>query len=260
AGQTTIVATYTVGDNSYTGTARLTVELSEEEAKAAEEEIRAAEEEAKAVEEEAKAEEEEAKAAEEEAKAAEEAKVVEEPEEMRAEEYPPVEEVEFDIEPIFDLLGQVVAPQDYREGLAAAPDKNVIYDKARELERELTMVSAAPQPASMGSALFKVVFFEFDRSNIKPEFRAAIEENAAALKANPNYSVIIEGHCDERGTTEYNLALGNRRATVVYDALIQMGVDPNQLETVSYGEERPAEFGHDEASWQKNRRSVISFR
>ena len=179
---------------------------------------------------------------------------------MRAEEYPPVEEVEFDIEPIFDLLGQVVAPQDYREGLAAAPDKNVIYDKARELERELAMVSAAPQPASMGSALFKVVFFEFDRSNIKPEFRAAIEENAAALKANPNYSVIIEGHCDERGTTEYNLALGNRRATVVYDALIQMGVDPNQLETVSYGEERPAEFGHDEASWQKNRRSVISFR
>jgi peptidoglycan-associated lipoprotein len=70
--------------------------------------------------------------------------------------------------------------------------------------------------------------------------------------------VIVEGHCDERGTTEYNLALGQRRAKAVRDALVQQGVDANHLDTVSYGEERPVAMGHDEAAWSQNRRSVLT--
>jgi peptidoglycan-associated lipoprotein len=98
------------------------------------------------------------------------------------------------------------------------------------------------------------IYFDFDSSAIRDDQRARIEGNADFLKANPNYKVIIEGNTDERGTTEYNIALGEHRAQVAKKYLINLGVSAGQLSTFSYGEEKPLLFGHDEYSWSQNRR------
>ena len=104
----------------------------------------------------------------------------------------------------------------------------------------------------------KTVYFDFDKYDIKPEFRDAIKFNATELNKDKSVKVTVEGHCDERGSTEYNLALGERRATAVQKALVSQGVDGKRLKVVSYGEERPVDPGHDETAWAKNRRSVLS--
>jgi peptidoglycan-associated lipoprotein len=126
-------------------------------------------------------------------------------------------------------------------------------------EEYVAAVEAPPQPVSAAPD-FEIVYFDYDKSEIKPEFQEAIRNNARSLNDDANLVVIIEGHCDERGTTEYNLALGERRANAVRDALISEGVNVNQLDTVSYGEERPVAYGHDESSWGQNRRAAITLR
>ncbi len=105
---------------------------------------------------------------------------------------------------------------------------------------------------------FKVIYFDFDKYDIKPEYRDAIKFDAQQLNKDTNLRVTLEGHCDERGSTEYNLALGERRATAVQKALAAEGVDAKRLKVVSYGEERPVDSGHDEGAWAKNRRSLVS--
>jgi peptidoglycan-associated lipoprotein len=104
---------------------------------------------------------------------------------------------------------------------------------------------------------FQTVYFDYDKYNIRPDARPAIEANARELNKVANLKIIIEGHCDERGTTEYNLALGEHRAVAVMQALAGAGVGKDRLKTVSYGKERPVDPGHDEAAWAKNRRGVI---
>jgi peptidoglycan-associated lipoprotein len=131
-----------------------------------------------------------------------------------------------------------------------------LADAAQPPQGELSL--AERQEAKMEAVgAFKVVYFDFDKSDIKPEFMESILENADRLKADSSMKVTIEGHCDERGTNEYNLALGQRRAEAVRKALIAEGVDAAQLKTISYGEERPADSGHDEEAWAKNRRGEI---
>ena len=103
------------------------------------------------------------------------------------------------------------------------------------------------------------VYFGYDRSEIRPEFKDVLNAHAEYLAANPEMSIILEGHCDERGTVEYNLALGERRANTVKRYLIVQGVSPSQLDTVSFGEERPAMIGSDESVWSKNRRTEIKY-
>jgi peptidoglycan-associated lipoprotein len=100
------------------------------------------------------------------------------------------------------------------------------------------------------------VFFELDRSDITQEGRATLGRQAEWLKKYPNVSVTIEGHCDERGTREYNLALGERRAQAVKNYLVANGIPANRIQTVSFGKERPAVLGSDEAAWAQNRRGV----
>ncbi len=100
------------------------------------------------------------------------------------------------------------------------------------------------------------VFFDFDKSSIKPEGQTTLQRQAEWLKKYPNVSVTVEGHCDERGTREYNLALGERRATAVRNALVALGIPANRLKTISYGKERPAVLGSNEAAWAQNRRGV----
>jgi peptidoglycan-associated lipoprotein len=98
------------------------------------------------------------------------------------------------------------------------------------------------------------VYFDFDRSNVKASERAKIEAVAAHLKANAAQKLRVEGHCDERGTEEYNRALGERRAQSVREYLVNLGVTADRVYTISFGEDKPADPGHDEAAFAKNRR------
>lgn len=99
-----------------------------------------------------------------------------------------------------------------------------------------------------------VVYFAYDDSSIAPEYQSVIEQYAKYLSANPSAKLRLEGHADERGTREYNVGLGERRANAVQAALTAQGASDAQLSIISYGEERPADVGHDEAAWSKNRR------
>jgi peptidoglycan-associated lipoprotein len=104
------------------------------------------------------------------------------------------------------------------------------------------------------ATLREQIYFDFDSFELKPQARTRLKEKAMILEESPKLKVIIEGHCDERGTQEYNLALGERRAKAAYEFLLLLGIDANRLQIVSYGEERPAVKGHNEAAWAKNRR------
>ena len=107
-------------------------------------------------------------------------------------------------------------------------------------------------------AQLKTVFFEFDKSDLSDLTRRVLQDNARILKLNPGLDVVIEGHCDDRGTIEYNLALGQRRAASVRDYLVSLGVDTGRLRTVSFGEEKPVTPGSNESSWSRNRRGEFT--
>jgi peptidoglycan-associated lipoprotein len=100
------------------------------------------------------------------------------------------------------------------------------------------------------------VFFDYDSSAINDEAKQTLEMQAAWLKKNPTVGLSVEGHCDERGTREYNIALGERRATAAKKLLVSLGVAANRITTISYGKERPAVVGSDESAWSQNRRAV----
>ena len=106
------------------------------------------------------------------------------------------------------------------------------------------------------AAIGNTVYFAFDSSALNAETEGTLMRQAAFLSANPALTVTIEGHCDERGTREYNLALGERRATAARDFLLAQGVDSARIRTISYGKERPAVAGSNESAWAKNRRAA----
>lgn len=108
------------------------------------------------------------------------------------------------------------------------------------------------EPLSSGD--FQKVYFDFDKANIRPDAATALQYNAEVLKQYPDSRILIEGHCDERGTVEYNLALGERRAASCKNYLKNLGINPSRIETISYGKERPVALGHNEEAWQLNRR------
>ena len=109
-----------------------------------------------------------------------------------------------------------------------------------------------------GCTLQPRIQFEFDMANITPDARAVLDNNASCLKENAQMQISIEGHCDERGSAEYNLALGERRASAVKQYLVDLGVPSSRLRTVSFGEAKPAVQGHNESAWRYNRRSEFS--
>ncbi|HEY8368890.1 MAG TPA: peptidoglycan-associated lipoprotein Pal [Thermodesulfobacteriota bacterium] len=98
------------------------------------------------------------------------------------------------------------------------------------------------------------VFFAFDESTLSPEARRVLEQNAEYLRRNPHARIQIEGHADERGSTAYNLALGDRRATAAKQYLVSLGIDPSRISTISFGEEKPFAIGQNEEAWAQNRR------
>lgn len=126
-------------------------------------------------------------------------------------------------------------------------------------EQDLTLEgNGKPGPAAIAlesAGSLATVFFDYDSPALGDEALRILETNARWLQSHPGVRVVIEGHCDERGTLEYNLGLGARRAAAVRDHLIRLGVAALRLETVSYGEERPAADGHEETSWSQNRRA-----
>jgi len=129
--------------------------------------------------------------------------------------------------------------------------------KAKEKEFEKSLV-AKKEPGIAGevfeSRLLKDIHFEFDKYDIRPGDAGTLKENAALLMNYPKVKIQVEGHCDERGTNEYNLALGERRANAAKKYLLSLGISTDRISSISYGEEKPLDAGHNEEAWSKNRR------
>ena len=111
------------------------------------------------------------------------------------------------------------------------------------------------EPSEEDRGVFRVIYFDYDKSDIRPEFQPVLEGIAAWAGKNPGRQLLVEGHCDQRGTDEYNLALGERRALAVRRYLVALGVAADHVHTISYGEEKPAVAGSDESARSKNRRA-----
>jgi len=148
---------------------------------------------------------------------------------------------------------QTVAPDDetYEDQTQEISDLDAALLEPEEFSKEPSLRGAEfEQKISLGT-----VYFSFDSSKIPENVLRILKENVKYLKANPDLNVVIEGHCDERGTIEYNLALGQKRAVKVKEYYVQMGISPNRIATISYGEEMPQDNRHNEAGWAKNRRA-----
>ena len=151
------------------------------------------------------------------------------------------------------------------KGESDAPEKvRIVKEKIKEepsavVEKKapkeaVTIIAAPLEEVAVPIEELGIVYFDYDKSNIKPEFTSIIQSNFEWLINNPDIRVQLEGHCDERGTNEYNLALGERRARSVLNYLLRLGASPEQFSIVSFGEERPVALGQNETAWQKNRR------
>lgn len=140
-------------------------------------------------------------------------------------------------EPAFDTGGQQTYEQTTGDGLPDIDIENLLFSRDTGL---------------------RTIYFDFDRSDLRPDAIRDLNYNADLLKQAPSAIIQIEGHTDERGTQEYNLALGERRAQSVRDYLIRVGVSGNRLITISYGEEAPAVLGSNESAWSRNRRAEFS--
>jgi peptidoglycan-associated lipoprotein len=162
---------------------------------------------------------------------------------------------------------QTPAPQANADSIAAAERARVdsaAADAARREQEEAERIArqrAADSSAAVAAAAAEVrsmleamVHFDFDKANIRGDDAATLDQKVAILNANPDLRIRINGHCDERGSDEYNLALGSRRASASKQYLVSHGVDASRIETASFGEERPMAMGQDEDSWAQNRR------
>ena len=127
-------------------------------------------------------------------------------------------------------------------------------EKSVEAPKAVTIISAPPEEPDEAIYDLEMVYFAYDKSIITTAFGEALQKNYEWIAENPDVQIQLEGHCDERGTNEYNLALGERRAKAVFDYLISLGASPSQFSLVSFGEERPADQGSNEVAWRKNRR------
>lgn len=134
---------------------------------------------------------------------------------------------------------------------SSSADSSMSADSSNEgLDLELNGDSDSSKAGGL-----RTVFFAYDSSSLSGDARTTLESNVAFLKNNPSVEVQVEGHCDERGGVQYNLALGERRAKAVRDYMVAMGVSGSRVTTISFGKERPLAFGHDDSAWSQNRRA-----
>jgi len=142
------------------------------------------------------------------------------------------------------------------------PKKKAIEPEAIDTTTEVspdvpedTETTTIPEtPESLKESQFRTVYFDFDKFNLRPDAKAALDFNFDLLKKHTDVIVKIEGHCDERGTVEYNLSLGEKRARSAMDYLVGLGINANRVTVISYGKERPIDPRHNEEAWGKNRR------
>jgi peptidoglycan-associated lipoprotein len=132
-------------------------------------------------------------------------------------------------------------------------------EKPPQQAEEPAQKEQPPQPVQQPEVtkreiIFQKIHFDYDKYNLRPDAISALNENAKVLMENPSVKIRIEGHCDERGTVEYNLALGEKRAQAAKEYLVKLGVSAGRVETISYGKEKPVAFGTNEDAWAKNRR------
>jgi peptidoglycan-associated lipoprotein len=139
-----------------------------------------------------------------------------------------------------------IKEEEAKEPTGGELEKSLIAKKERGIEGEI-----------FETKLLKDIHFDFEKYDIRIGDEEILKENAALLKKSPKMKIQIEGHCDERGTVEYNLALGERRANNTKKYLISLGITSNRISTISYGKERPLDPGHNEEAWAKNRRAHI---
>ncbi|HYS22156.1 MAG TPA: peptidoglycan-associated lipoprotein Pal [Gemmatimonadales bacterium] len=159
--------------------------------------------------------------------------------------------------PNADSIAAERAKQDSLAREQARQDSIRAAQEAERIARQRAADSAAAAGATtteVKTMLATMIHFDFDKSDIKSNDAGTLDQKVAILQANPALRIRISGHCDERGSAEYNLALGNRRGNKAKEYLVQHGIDAGRIETVSYGEERPIAQGHDETAWSQNRR------
>lgn len=140
------------------------------------------------------------------------------------------------------VADETPVPQQPAEVASSTPQENLDEEPAKEMQPPVQVT-------------FDQVYFAYDQSALSEQARAALSNNAVILQTSPDLKVSIEGHCDDRGSDEYNLALGERRARAVRNFLVSLGVAPERMETISYGEEMPVDSNSNEMAWAKNRRA-----
>ena len=158
---------------------------------------------------------------------------------------------------IFAAVALLAACESTPDNKGAAGGGGAMSSQANPPSSQMASPMAAP--GSVEDFLKNVgdrVFFDYDKSNLSDEAKASLDKQAAWLKKYPQWAFVIEGHCDERGTREYNLALGERRANSVKKYLASAGIPDSRIKTISYGKERPAVQGSNESAWAQNRRGV----
>ncbi|QJW84447.1 peptidoglycan-associated lipoprotein Pal [Ramlibacter terrae] len=158
--------------------------------------------------------------------------------------------VKLDDVPVENRTGTTVVP-----GGATGPGGNTGQSRVEQVQAD-SLPGNQAGPANVA----RIIYFDYDSNEIKPQFQSLIEQHARFLKSNTQRRIVIEGHTDERGGREYNLAPGQRRAEAVRRSLGLLGVSDAQVEAVSFGEEKPAARGADESAWSQNRRAEIAYR
>ena len=154
-------------------------------------------------------------------------------------------------------LADKAAPVESRTPVATTGNASAGANANATPQSQVATVNLGKDDLVPGDTLPRIVYFDFDSFVIKDDSKSVIERNARSLSAAKSKRMVVEGHTDERGGSEYNLALGQKRAEAVVKSLTLLGVAENQLEAVSFGKERPAADGHDEAAWAKNRRAEL---
>lgn len=172
------------------------------------------------------------------------------------------------------VIGFVSACKTAQPVAEAPKTQPPVFDSAKPAEKvdESTgFKEAAPASESFGETpsstvdklnaqgLLKSIHFDFDKADLRPDAVQTLNQNAGRIKENGGLPIRIEGHCDERGTVEYNLALGDRRARAARDYLVSIGIPSQRLRTISYGKEKPSDPGHSEGAWAENRRAEFLF-
>lgn len=153
---------------------------------------------------------------------------------------------------------QVTSDQAAKDAAAKAEADRLAREKAerdRLAREQAEKEQSAKVQAAATAETVKDIYFDFDKSNIRPDAREVLKANADYFLKNSAAAIIVEGNCDERGTAEYNMALGQRRAQEAKKYLVNLGVKGSAIKTISYGKERPVDPGHDEQAWAKNRRA-----